>query len=125
MKKSETISERLVRLREERNLTQAEIGRLVGVSKNYIYLIESGSKVPAEKFVRKLDHFETGASNSPMAVNEESAPYKSSRPVSWSGVTTDRLEALLRACEDEKDWLAVERVARELAERKMKERMGL
>ena len=41
----------------------------------------------------------------------------------FSNVATAQLEALLNQCAQEKDWLAVEKVAAELADRKMKDRL--
>lgn len=58
----------------------------------------------------------------PCVMEEESVPYGSATGV-WTAVPTDQLEQLIETCRKEKDWMAVEKVARELANRKMKERL--
>jgi transcriptional regulator with XRE-family HTH domain len=81
--------------------------------------IESIENVLGEKIVEEAENFTPG-----MVCEENGIPYGSAAGV-WSAVPTDQLEQLLATCEKERDWMAVEKVARELANRKMKERMGI
>lgn len=57
VKKSE-ISDRLRKFRDRTGLSQKELGKQLGVSGNYIYLIESGQKSPGESLQKLFETFE-------------------------------------------------------------------
>ncbi len=50
----ETIGGRIREARKEKGYTQEELAKKVEVSKNYIYLIESGREKPGKKAVRDI-----------------------------------------------------------------------
>jgi len=84
------------------------------MSDEYIAVIES---VLGEKIVKVQEN------STPLCVEEEPVTYGSAAAGIWTAVPTDQLEQLLATCEKEKDWWGVRKVALELANRKMKERM--
>jgi DNA-binding XRE family transcriptional regulator len=45
----------IISLREKHNLTQKALGELVGVTTNYIYLLEKGDKKPSKTLQLLLD----------------------------------------------------------------------
>ncbi len=49
-----TIGDRIKAMRKEKGLTQEELAKKAEVSKNYIYLIESGRENPGKKAVRDI-----------------------------------------------------------------------
>lgn len=55
--KSEIISNRLVSLRKGCNWTQQELASELGVSKNYIYMLEKG-RIPGTKIMKELRRLE-------------------------------------------------------------------
>jgi transcriptional regulator with XRE-family HTH domain len=113
MKKSEKISDRMVLLRKAHGLTQAEWGKLLGISGNYVYLIESGKKQPSSKILEKLDSLETEPAD---RVNEDFAPYQVKKV--WNE-TDAGMERTLLKCVEMKDWGGVEKLAAELHRRKI------
>lgn len=56
MSKNETVGQRIKAVRQEKGMTQAQLAEHedVDVTKNYIYLIESGKTAPAEKLVKDI-----------------------------------------------------------------------
>lgn len=58
----------------------------------------------------------------PIVVKEPDGGYYISSPI-FSKVPTDQLESALTSCVQEKDWLAVQKIAAELADRKMMEKL--
>jgi transcriptional regulator with XRE-family HTH domain len=52
------LGDKLKKLRKEKNLTQAELSKLLGLSKNYIAKVESGVKPSMETFRKLADFFE-------------------------------------------------------------------
>jgi len=52
------ISQRVRNFRTRLKLSQAELGERLGVSGNYIYLIESGNKPPGPSLVKLFESFE-------------------------------------------------------------------
>lgn len=120
MRKSETIAERLIRLRAERNFTQAQMGQALGVTKNYIYLIESEKNKPGKKFIAKLDSFSNGQSqNLDQTRYALSNTHKTADQL--SDVSDKQFERILLKCVEIKDWGGVEKMAAELHRRKLAE----
>lgn len=56
MAENETVGQRIRNVRNEKRMTQAQLAEneKVDVTKNYIYLIESGKTVPGEKLVKDI-----------------------------------------------------------------------
>lgn len=56
MSENKTVGQRIKTVRQEKGMTQAQLAdhEDVHVTKNYIYLIESGRTVPAEKLVKDI-----------------------------------------------------------------------
>ena len=56
MPENETVGQRIKAVRQEKGMTQAQLAdhEDVDVTKNYIYLIESGKTAPAEKLVKDI-----------------------------------------------------------------------
>ena len=56
MPENETVGRRIKTVRQEKGMTQAQLAdhKDVKVTKNYIYLIESGKAAPAEKLVKDI-----------------------------------------------------------------------
>lgn len=56
MPENETVGRRIKTVRQEKGMTQAQLAdhKDVKVTKNYIYLIESGKTAPAEKLVKDI-----------------------------------------------------------------------
>nr|DAJ81002.1 MAG TPA: helix-turn-helix domain protein [Caudoviricetes sp.]DAT68248.1 MAG TPA: helix-turn-helix domain protein [Caudoviricetes sp.] len=56
MPENETVGQRIKMVRQEKGMTQAQLANHedVDVTKNYIYLIESGKTAPAEKLVKDI-----------------------------------------------------------------------
>ena len=75
--KLENVSNRVSELRRRLGLTQDELAQRLGVSGNYVYMIEKG-RIPGKKFVEKLRELEqpseSGGSN-PLVVREEFLGY--------------------------------------------------
>jgi hypothetical protein len=105
------------------------MGQALGVTKNYIYLIESEKNKPGKKFILKLDRFAESRSkilDSPRptslieekTINEEAAPYRIRRMI-WIEADNEKLEALLHEYAIEKDWGAVKEITTELLNRKI------
>ncbi len=126
MKKSETKLERVVRLRSEMDLTQDELGAALGVTGNYIYLIEAGKKNPSDKLMAKLNRLEVSKSNSgrqPDFVEETPDIRYSVAPRGLDAASTDALENLLESFVQEKDYGVVGKLADELLHRKINEKL--
>jgi transcriptional regulator with XRE-family HTH domain len=51
----QTIAQRLRALRENLDITQAELSRRIGFARNYISLIENGRVKPAHRFIKAID----------------------------------------------------------------------
>ncbi len=78
----ETIGSRIREARKEKGFTQEELAKKVEVSKNYIYLIESGRENPGKKAVRDIaktlgvtDHWILDGISSKIPPENESAAY--------------------------------------------------
>jgi transcriptional regulator with XRE-family HTH domain len=132
MRKSETIAERLIRLRVERNFTQARMGQLLGVTKNYIYLIESEKNKPGKKFIAKLDSLSNGqsqnldqrfalADTNKTAVEPAGPCVEKTIADQWVTTPDEQFEKILLKCVELKDWGGVEKMAAELHRRKLAE----
>jgi transcriptional regulator with XRE-family HTH domain len=76
MKKSEKKFQPMISAREARNMTQAEFAELLGISSNYVHLIEAGHKPPGPKILEKLKHLK---SFPPDQVEEEPDHYTVSK----------------------------------------------
>ena len=48
-----TVGENIRRIRQERNLTQRQLGEMVGASKAYIQVYESGRRNPSHHLLKK------------------------------------------------------------------------
>jgi len=68
MENVKKIGERVLALREKLGVTQADLGRLIGFSRNYISLVEGGRE-PAHRFIKALELLE----QRPMPTSEHSA----------------------------------------------------
>jgi transcriptional regulator with XRE-family HTH domain len=51
---TETVGQRLVRLRQERRLTQAQLAEAVGLSHSYVSLIEADKRTPTRRVLQRL-----------------------------------------------------------------------
>src|SRR4051812_35941468 len=51
---TETIGQRLVRLRHENGLTQGRLAEAVGMSDSYVSLIEAGKRTPSQRALERL-----------------------------------------------------------------------
>jgi transcriptional regulator with XRE-family HTH domain len=103
----------MISLRKSKNLTQAELGKLLGISGNYVYLIESGNKKPGSKILEKLDALELEYAG---CINETPAAYSVKN--AWDE-TDAGIERTLLKCVEIKDWGGVEKLAAELHRRKI------
>lgn len=68
------ISDRVRAYRERMNLSQEELGNQLGVSGNYIYLIESGKKIPGDSLLKLFDTVEAVGDfvrDAPISENED------------------------------------------------------
>ena len=121
-------------MRGEKNLTQSQMGELLGVSKNYVYMLEKGTKVPSNKVIVKLDRIEASESNlrflcdherahkEIQTIDESDEPH-GQPPNIWTDMDALQLEALLHVSVEKKEWGAVEKIASELFNRKLKGRL--
>jgi transcriptional regulator with XRE-family HTH domain len=86
------ISQRVRTFRTKAKLSQAELGERLGVSGNYIYLIESGNKPPGLSLVKLFEHLElspqygeesasSGVSRDSGSVSSGSVPPNSINPL--------------------------------------------
>jgi len=77
------ISDRVRNFRKRVELSQAELGERLGVSGNYIYLIESGQKPPGPSLVKLFESFEQSPlySNAALASPDGSAVRDSAKAV--------------------------------------------
>lgn len=116
------MAERLVRVRSEKGLKQSEIAEMLGVSKNYVYLIEAGRNKPSRKITEKLDRIESGESNNQNFLRKVMPPdFFDEIEAQWSAQTTEQLKTLLQHKVDRNDWGAVQLVARKLQDRELTE----
>lgn len=133
MRKNETAPERLIALRDKLAITQAQMADLLGVSKNYIYLIESKTNKPGRKFIAKLEALEESeskkldtprfsVSENKNTVNETPEPYRVRREI-WTEASNKKLEELLAEYSQEKDWGAVKEITTELLNRKITDKL--
>ncbi len=53
------VSNRLINFRKREDITQKALGEKLGVSGNYIYLMESGRKTPGESLLKLFETMET------------------------------------------------------------------
>lgn len=67
-------SNRLHAIRQALNLTQAELGERLGVSKNYIYLIESGKKPLSAKILEQAERLHAGSNSSEVSADVPGDP---------------------------------------------------
>lgn len=115
MSKTEKICDRLLRLRSELGKTQGEMAELLGVSRNYIYLIEKEKESAGPKFQRKLDALESknldGISQVDLRENHVVADWKASPDF-------ELMEKMNRAIGKE-EWAAVSEISVELQRRKV------
>jgi transcriptional regulator with XRE-family HTH domain len=72
MKKSERKFQPMISAREARNMTQAEFAKLLGISSNYVHLIEAGHKPPGPKILEKLKQLKI---STPEQVDEDPDHY--------------------------------------------------
>lgn len=48
------ISERLLQIRKEKGLTQEEFAKEIGVSQNFIWMIEKGQRIPSDRTISDI-----------------------------------------------------------------------
>lgn len=119
MKKSEKKFQPMISAREARNMTQAEFAELLGISSNYVHLIESGHKSPGPKILEKLAQIESAP---PDKVDECSDLYRTKTVAEqWAETSDEQFEKILLKCVEIKDWGGVEKMAAELHRRKLAE----
>jgi transcriptional regulator with XRE-family HTH domain len=117
----------LRQLRITAGLTMDELSVKTGVPRSSIGAFEKGTRPLKPKHRHALEKFfnaEIVEISTPDCsfVDEAPTEYRDGGSV-FSKIPSDQLEVLLQNCAKEKDWLAVEKVAAELANRKMKERL--
>jgi transcriptional regulator with XRE-family HTH domain len=116
----DSLSNRMISVRNRLNLTQKELAARLNISKNYVYLIECGEKRGGKKVREKLDYLEKESGiRLDNAVQPEKPPKTLFRIVSASApeVSVSTLESMLEACEAAKDFDSMAVVARELMRR--------
>lgn len=52
-----TVGERLIKLRNEKNLTQKDLSKIIGVSTASIAMYELNERVPRDEIKRKISEF--------------------------------------------------------------------
>lgn len=114
MKKSENSSKRFVSARKQRGLTQEQFAEMLGISGNYVYLIESGKKPAGPKLLEKLELLEAEKLTDSLTGN---APAGADVSNSISTAATADLEKILTRCVEIKDWGGAEKIAAELHRR--------
>ncbi len=72
MKKGDNFSDRLKEARSSLGISQAKLANKLGVTGNYIYLIESGAKSPGSDFIARFE----------LLVSGKSANYSNAAPAS-------------------------------------------
>ncbi len=65
MSTPEKISDRLKRVRKERELTQEQLAVVLGFTRSYVSQIEAGMKEPGDRFIRDLGRLEAGTIDGP------------------------------------------------------------
>lgn len=125
----------MIRLRHEHNMTQAELASALGVSTNYVWMIEKGTKEPSKKLVRKLVLLESG--DAPLFPAEDAAEScvhrlnnktvlikgppeacaECAHRSTWKTAETEQLELLLQNFVKKKEWWAVKEITEELLNR--------
>jgi len=103
------------------------MGAALGISKNYVYMLEAGTKNPSRKILDKLDQMEASESNrkaEPDFVAENAMPYRCKECVrSWLDASTEELEELLTEFAQVADLGAVREITNELLHRKITEKL--
>lgn len=133
-------ADRLLEMRGLLGATQAEMAERLGVSRNYIYLIESGKKEPGAKFLRNLERIEHKVSNDASAIAnklegddfddikirrtgkytvERRSHYLKESESSFDNAPDADLKTTLLECVRIDDWGGVELLAKELHRRKL------
>lgn len=124
------LQDRLLRLREGLGLTQTEMAERLDVSKNYIYLIESGKNTPGKKFVLKFEQVESAfEKNETCGSNlldnpNEQAPkrnlsYLEGVANPFDNASDNDLQAMLLEFIKLKNWGSLVLVAKELQRREL------
>ena len=75
--KLENVSKRVFELRNRLGYTQEALAAKLGVSRNYVYMVEKG-RTPGKKFVEKLRELEQPSESTktnPNVIHEESPAY--------------------------------------------------
>lgn len=124
IQKSEIFSETLTSLRMRLKMTQQELAERLGVSKNYIYMIEKG-RLPGPKFisqVRRLEETISQAIEHPNILKESKAEYENEDPklkrvLPMDIVPTEILKRIFDAARAAEDWKTLCSVSCELARR--------
>lgn len=100
------------------------MGDALGVSKNYVWMIEKGSKEPSKKVLAKLDLLENSEIDAPqttpadLVAGDKPVSYSMRREL-WMEAADEKLAALLHEYAEEKDWGAVKEITTELLNRKI------
>lgn len=92
------ICERVKAYRVREGLTQEVLAEKLGISRNYVHLIEAGKKHPSWHLLEKFTEFETGKTNE-LVLKEDAPPY--GRPIDPQALTTEQLEGLLASMNSE------------------------
>lgn len=87
------ISERVRNFRTKANLSQAEMGDRLGVSGNYVYLIESGRKPPGPSLVKLFESLEQSPLYQPGT--SSAAGLRQSKPGSGGSVPPNAIYSIL------------------------------
>jgi transcriptional regulator with XRE-family HTH domain len=88
----------------------------LGISKNYVYLIEAGKKTPSGKLLSKLDAMEAELDKGEISVvAEENAAYSHGGLAAFS---VDELTQFLALSTKHENWKGVRDIAAELDRRK-------
>ena len=86
-----SVPERVRNFRTRAKLSQAELGDSLGVSGNYIYLIESGRKPPGPSLLKLFERME----QSPAYNSESSSTARGSRPAHGDSAQSNAFHALI------------------------------
>ncbi len=108
------LKDRIVRFREANHLTQAELAELLGVSKNYVYLVESERNTPGAKFVKNFEIIENSHQKSETKKNGFLGKSETSPNSEY-----DDLMILLNDFVKRENWGAVKELANQLIKKQI------
>lgn len=120
------MQDRIKEIRKEKNLTQQELGDLIGLSRNFIAQIEMGTKIPSDRTIKdicRIFHINedwlrngNGEMTSPRTKNQQIADFlNETMEEPNESFKKNFVNGLAQL--DYNDWLEIERLIRKITKK--------